>query len=191
MTYSNIHISSAIAFGALATFFSLNISAANVSCDRLHTDGHTPTVQELTDCLDPSSNSTRGLRLNQEGTSPATEQQSPLASLNITFEFGSSALTADARQQLQTLGEALNSSALQNDAFLIEGHTDSVGSAQYNQFLSERRAMVVMQYLVDHSHVSAGRLKAEGRGEKRLLDEQSPKSATNRRVQIVNLQKGQ
>jgi outer membrane protein OmpA-like peptidoglycan-associated protein len=188
MTTLNIRTYSVIALGAFATFFSINVSAASVSCDRLHTDGHTPTAQELTDCLDPSSNRTRGLRLNQEGTSPALAQQSPLASLNITFEFGSSALTADAKSQLRTLGEALNSTVLADDKFLIEGHTDSVGSRQYNQFLSERRAMVVKQYLVEHASVSASRLNAEGRGEQHLLDEKSPTSPTNRRVQIVNLQ---
>jgi outer membrane protein OmpA-like peptidoglycan-associated protein len=128
------------------------------------------------------------LRIRPEGTSSAIEQQAPVASLNITFEFGSSALTANAKVQLRTLGEALNSSALASDAFLIEGHTDSIGSAQYNQALSEKRAMVVKRYLVDSTGVSASRLKAEGRGETRLLDTQAPASATNRRVQVVNLQ---
>ena len=191
MTYSNIRLFTAITFGALATLYSMSISAASVSCDRLHTGGHVPTVQELTDCLDASSSNTRGLRVRPEGTSSALEQQSPLASLNITFEFGSSALTADAKNQLRTLGEALNSSALASDEFLIEGHTDSVGSAQYNQSLSERRAMVVKRYLVDYAGVGASRLKTEGHGETKLLDTQAPTSATNRRVQVVNLQVGQ
>lgn len=188
MTYSNIRLSTAIAFGTLATLHSVNLSAASVDCNRLHTGGHVATVQELTDCLDPSFSNTRGLRIRPEGTSSAIEQQAPVASLNITFEFGSSALTANAKVQLRTLGEALNSSALASDAFLIEGHTDSIGSAQYNQALSEKRAMVVKRYLVDSTGVSAGRLKAEGRGETRLLDTQAPASATNRRVQVVNLQ---
>ena len=188
MTYSNIRLSTAIAFGTLATLHSVNLSAASVDCNRLHTGGHVATVQELTDCLDPSYSNTRGLRIRPEGTSSAIEQQAPVASLNITFEFGSSALTANAKVQLRTLGEALNSSALASDAFLIEGHTDSIGSAQYNQALSEKRAMVVKRYLVDSTGVSASRLKAEGRGETRLLDTQAPASATNRRVQVVNLQ---
>jgi len=191
MKYLNIRLTSAIAFGALATFYGMKFSAASEDCDRLHTEGRVPTVQELTDCLDASSNTTRGLRVLPEGTSPATEQQSPLVSLNITFEFGSSSLTAQAKSQLRTLGEALNSSTLASDAFLIEGHTDSVGSAQYNQFLSEKRAMVVKQYLVDYAGVSATRLKAEGRGETQLLDTQTPTSATNRRVQIVNMREDQ
>ena len=191
MTYLNIRLSTAVAFGALATLYSMSISAASVGCDRLHTGGHVPTVQQLTDCLDASSNTTRGLRVRPEGTGSATEQQSPLASLNITFEFGSSALTEDAKNQLRTLGQALNSSTLASDEFLIEGHTDSVGSAQYNQSLSERRAMVVKQYLIDHVGVGASRLKAEGRGETKLLDTRAPTSATNRRVQVVNLQANQ
>ena len=117
--------------------------------------------------------------------------QTPTSCAPTPVSYLVSALTEDAKNQLRTLGQALNSSTLASDEFLIEGHTDSVGSAQYNQSLSERRAMVVKQYLIDHVGVGASRLKAEGRGETKLLDTRAPTSATNRRVQVVNLQANQ
>ena len=47
----------------------------------------------------------------------------------------------------------------------ISGHTDSIGSDQYNQRLSERRAQAVKQYLVSKG-IAASRLGTEGRGER-------------------------
>ena len=46
----------------------------------------------------------------------------------------------------------------------IEGHTDSIGSDEYNQRLSERRAQAVKQYLVSKG-IAASRLSAVGKGE--------------------------
>jgi outer membrane protein OmpA-like peptidoglycan-associated protein len=46
----------------------------------------------------------------------------------------------------------------------IAGHTDSIGSDEYNQRLSERRAQAVKQYLVSKG-IAASRLSTEGRGE--------------------------
>lgn len=176
--------------GICMTLSQLESAVAATDCDRMHTDNRVPTVQELTDCLKVSSG-TRGLRVLPEGTQEAIAPQPATVSLNVTFEFGSSALTYDAQKQLNILGEALNSPALFSEAFFIEGHTDSVGTAEYNQWLSEKRAIVVKQYLVDNAGIRANRLKAIGQGEKHLLDIDSPTSATNRRVQIVKMQSTQ
>lgn len=53
----------------------------------------------------------------------------------------------------------------------VVGHTDSDGSAQANQQLSEARAQAVVEYLVSNEGVDAERLEAEGRGESELLVE--------------------
>jgi OOP family OmpA-OmpF porin len=50
------------------------------------------------------------------------------------------------------------------DLVLVTGHTDKIGSDQYNQKLSERRANAVKAYLVTKG-VEDGRLKAVGKGE--------------------------
>jgi OmpA-OmpF porin, OOP family len=47
----------------------------------------------------------------------------------------------------------------------ISGHTDSIGSDEYNQRLSERRAQAVGQFLVSRG-IAASRLSTEGRGER-------------------------
>jgi OOP family OmpA-OmpF porin len=48
---------------------------------------------------------------------------------------------------------------------MIVGHTDSIGSDEYNQRLSERRAQAVKQYLVSKG-IAASRLSTEGQGER-------------------------
>jgi OOP family OmpA-OmpF porin len=47
----------------------------------------------------------------------------------------------------------------------VEGHTDSIGSDEYNQRLSERRAQAVKQYLVSKG-IAASRLSTAGKGER-------------------------
>ena len=106
--------------------------------------------------------------------------------LYIPFEFNSARLMPEAEKQLSELGDALGGDSLAVYGFEIAGHTDASGTADYNLSLSERRAEAVMHYLLDRG-VSAERLKAIGYGEERLLHEDRPMDAANRRVEIRNL----
>lgn len=150
------------------------------------------TTEQLIDALtpDPPGNDgevlTRGLKVKKkaEGTKPKAKA----IALKINFEFGSYDLTSDARETLSSLAGAMSSPELAAFNFLIEGHTDSVGSASFNRTLSERRAGAVKQYLSNELSVSAGRLQTVGRGEEALLLPAQPTSGENRRVQIVTLQ---
>ncbi len=67
----------------------------------------------------------------------------------------------------------------------IEGHTDSQGDDAYNLDLSRRRAASVMAYLV-RKDVDAARLRAEGFGETRPIDDNETRDgrAANRRVEF-------
>jgi outer membrane protein OmpA-like peptidoglycan-associated protein len=67
----------------------------------------------------------------------------------------------------------------------VAGHTDDVGSAQYNQGLSERRARAVAQYL-ESKKVQPVRLAIVGKGEARPIASNATESgrAENRRVEI-------
>jgi OOP family OmpA-OmpF porin len=69
--------------------------------------------------------------------------------------------------------------------FLISGHTDTVGSAAYNQKLSERRAQVVADYL-ESKGVSADRMTVKGFGFTQLSVQTPPNTpnAENRRTEI-------
>ena len=67
----------------------------------------------------------------------------------------------------------------------IRGYTDSVGKPEYNQKLSERRAIAVKDYLESHG-VPAGTLTAEGFGEENPLasNKTAEGRAENRRVTV-------
>ena len=67
----------------------------------------------------------------------------------------------------------------------IAGHTDNVGTAEYNQKLSERRALSVAQYL-EARHVNPVRLSTVGKGESVPLESNSTEAGrqANRRVEI-------
>ena len=72
-----------------------------------------------------------------------------------------------------------------NANFLIEGHTDSVGSEKLNKTLSGERASSVMNYLIENG-IASNRLSHEGFGEERPLDSNKTRAgrANNRRVEI-------
>jgi OmpA-OmpF porin, OOP family len=67
---------------------------------------------------------------------------------------------------------------------VIEGHTDAVGSPQYNKRLSMRRAAAVKKYLVASHGVNATLLKAVGKGQSEPLNAENPRADENRRVQF-------
>jgi outer membrane protein OmpA-like peptidoglycan-associated protein len=117
----------------------------------------------------------------------ASAKDRPRKDIEIYFDFGSSETTAKAQPQLNELGSALRNSQLQGTVELLAGHTDGVGSEDFNQKLSERRAEAVKRYLVERFQLSADNLVTAGYG-KRLLKNKSDLSAgENRRVQITNL----
>ena len=70
--------------------------------------------------------------------------------------------------------------------FQFVGHTDAVGSEAYNERLSERRALSVVDYLTSRRGMDRRRLAARGRGESQLLPDVPPDSSENRRVEIRN-----
>ena len=109
--------------------------------DAVHLGDRTPTKEEVIDLLQPKpAVKMRSIRLRP--AEPAiTEKTGPAAiSMQITFSFNSDELSPRALEQLKPVAEALASRELSGLRFLVEGHTDSVGSAPYNQRLSERRA---------------------------------------------------
>jgi outer membrane protein OmpA-like peptidoglycan-associated protein len=125
----------------------------------------------------------------QAAVPPAAPAEAPAISLTVQFATGSVGLTDQAVRVLDELGTALMSEDLRPYRFRIEGHTDTVGSRELNQSLSERRAAAVRSYLAARHGVDASRLIAVGFGETRLavptadnIDEPG-----NRRVQIVNI----
>ena len=71
----------------------------------------------------------------------------------------------------------------------IEGHTDNIGSEQYNQRLSERRAAAVKEHLLKHGVADGARLKTKGYGKSKPIADNSTEKGRfeNRRVEILIL----
>jgi outer membrane protein OmpA-like peptidoglycan-associated protein len=119
---------------------------------------------------------------------PIDGQNNPAAlDLDIRFELGSSRLSSSAHRQLDELGAALTSEALQDATIGIYGHTDAKGSSSNNQKLSQARAQSVADYLIASFSINPNRLEVKGFGEERLKNPIAPDAAENRRVEVVNL----
>lgn len=106
--------------------------------------------------------------------------------LQVQFEFASARLTRDGTRVLDIVAMALNDPAMVNLAFLIEGHTDAVGSDLDNLQLSKSRAQSVYEYL-QFRGVAAARLNTAGYGELRPIPGTHGEDPRNRRVEIVRL----
>jgi OmpA-OmpF porin, OOP family len=127
----------------------------------------------------------------------ATQPMAPVASspagrsinLTVVFDTASAQLTPEAMTTLDELGRALSNRELSSYRFRIEGHTDTVGTPDYNRGLSELRAAAVVAYLTTKFHLAPSRLEAVGMGEQGLLVPTPPQTPElrNRRVQIINL----
>lgn len=80
----------------------------------------------------------------------------------ILFDFDSAKLQPSAKPILDQIGAYLKSDAKIH--LQIEGHTDNVGTSQYNMKLSGKRAASVQHYLVQHGRIGAERLRSKGFG---------------------------
>ncbi|HMA97367.1 MAG TPA: OmpA family protein [Polyangiaceae bacterium] len=108
----------------------------------------------------------------------------------VIFASGKAELLPAARTKLDQVATALKQSG-EGATFLVEGHTDSRGSAEMNQALSTERATAVRDYLVSQG-VSKERITAVGRGlnEPVAKNDTAEGRANNRRVEVV-VQQGQ
>ncbi len=102
----------------------------------------------------------------------------------ILFDFDQAALKPAARENLANLAASLNE--YDGTEVLLVGHTDSVGSDEYNQGLSERRAQAARSYLISLG-VSPLRIRAVGRGESEPIASNDTEAgrAENRRVEVA------
>jgi outer membrane protein OmpA-like peptidoglycan-associated protein len=126
-----------------------------------------------------------------EAVRRAERKQAPSIDLEIFFDYKSAEITPRAAAALTPLGRALSDARLAGDSFLIAGHTDAKGSAEYNLALSQKRAEAVRQYLITNFGIDGKTLVATGMGFKHLKNAKDELAAENRRVQIVNLSKDQ
>jgi len=102
----------------------------------------------------------------------------------LLYDFDSDVVKPDARTNLREL--ALSLDKYPDSDLVIIGHTDQVGSSEYNQGLSERRASAAARYLVSEG-VSGSRVGTRGLGETEPVQSNDTEAgrAANRRVEVA------
>ncbi len=174
--------------------------------------GHEPTSSELQEVLKPRPGTT-GPRMRGFGSvqNPPTSDKpqckpypaakrdrgigatsaavSDFAAIKVEFAFNSTELTPAATKTLDELGKALTSNDLKVYCFVVEGHTDAIGSDAYNLKLSQQRAESVVLYLTKKFQIDPERLQAVGVGKASPIasNDTDEGRQKNRRVQIANI----
>lgn len=170
------------------------------SLQAVHAQSTEATTDELIDKFNKQK--TRGLVLVPAGqatdTNATTETATTVAAagvqevaredqinIQISFDFDSAALREDQKPKLANMCAAMQ--AVDVQLFQIIGHTDSSGSAEYNENLSLLRAKEVKRHLVSDCGIDANRLEAIGLGESNPYNKNDPRSDENRRVEFQAL----
>jgi outer membrane protein OmpA-like peptidoglycan-associated protein len=106
--------------------------------------------------------------------------------LNIKFDYNSDRIRTESYSILDYIAKQMKSSRWQDVKFIIEGHTDERGTAEYNKLLSQRRAESTKRYLVENHGIDSDRLITRGSGEERPLNRAHNEQAwaQNRRVML-------
>ncbi len=107
------------------------------------------------------------------------------ARINVEFDFDKSDIRPQYYDEIKQVADFMVK--YPDTKVAIEGHTDNIGTEEYNQKLSQRRADSVKNYIVDKFNIDGKRLKSEGFGETRpIADNKTAEGRQqNRRVESV------
>lgn len=128
--------------------------------------------------------------LLDQAEAPAPAAQTLSLDGDVLFAFDSAVLTAAGQDEVRRVAGVINDAGAAS--VVVVGHTDRLGSADYNQRLSERRAQAVRTALIG-AGVAASAISAHGAGETQPLVqcEAAPRAelidclAPNRRVELT------
>ena len=167
-----------IAFATLTSFSAFAQNAVH------YREGQRVDPKEVAKILSAAPTKTRSIRmLEQGGASQGKEGEGPSLSIPVRFGFDSAEIVESARPQLDALAAGIKMLP-PGTSVVVEGHTDAVGSDEYNKELSKRRAIAVKQYLVRMHGIEEERLKEVGLGKQRPMEGAAPQAPENRRVQF-------
>jgi len=139
-----------------------------------------PLTRSISFKKSPSTNS-------QTNTTPVVAQKS--VTMPVLFHFGKTSITNASKPFLDNVGKMLVAESNIDRALVVEGHTDAVGSNEFNQRLSELRALAIRDYLVENYGINPIRLMPVGKGESTLYNTINPNSGENRRVEFMPYRK--
>jgi len=146
------------------------------------------------DYLDKCPGTPAGVKVDKDGCPPvvvpahvkaaaAERFCSKPAILEIHFDTDKSDIKPEYHDELKTVGDFLM--YFPNAKGEISGHTDSIASYEYNQKLSERRAVSVEKYISTTFGINPGRITTKGYGEAKPIASNMEKAgrAMNRRIE--------
>lgn len=133
------------------------------------------------DYEDDCPSSPAGSTVDTKGCPPALAAPVSIE-LEVNFASNSDVVQAQYLSEIERVAKFLME--YPNTEVVIEGHTDTRGSAEYNKDLSQRRADSVAQILVDQYSVSTSRVSSVGFGEEQPIADESTRDGllANRRV---------
>jgi OOP family OmpA-OmpF porin len=161
----------------------------------LDTDG-----DGVPDYLDKCPGTPAGVKVDQDGCPPPVVQKAvPQAAsametaivergrvtLNVEFDTAKSTIRKSSQEEIGKLAAVLKK--YPDLKILIEGHTDNVGSAKYNEKLSQQRADAIKKNLVEKYGIDASRLNTKGYGLTKPVASNATKEGRqkNRRVEAA------
>jgi OOP family OmpA-OmpF porin len=162
---------------AQAGIQAVNVKTAEVE-QKAQTAGQTASsAQQMAD----AANSRVGVLTN---TVANLDNYHAVAETSVKFGFNKDNLTSKAQDALDQLGASI--SGTKGYIIALEGGTDSVGSADYNYELSQRRANSVIQYLATKYNVPAHKIYVIGLGKDKPAESNKTSNgrADNRRVDV-------
>ena len=108
---------------------------------------------------------------------------------DIQFDEDAAVIRPDSYRTLGRIADTFSHPSLLGYKFLIVGRTVSTGRRENNLMLSQRRADVIREVLVNTFKISSKRLQAIGLGEEQLIDAAHPAAAINQRTQVATVAK--
>ncbi len=138
----------------------------------------------ILDTLDRCPGTPEGVLVDHLGCPPVLEQPRSLV-LDIRFASGKTEIAPEFHQELAAAAEFIKQTG--GSSTVVEGHTDSIGSAEANRRLSLLRAESVRNYLVKNFSINGDRIRAAGFGEEwPVADNSTPEGRSlNRRVVLT------
>lgn len=138
----------------------------------------------VVDSRDNCPNTPANLAVDANGC-PILDVTQRRQELLVNFDFDRSEVKPQYDDEIADFAEFMQTYG--NTNAVIEGHTDSVGTEEYNQGLSERRANAVRNELVNEHNIESSRVSTVGYGESRPVDTNATDAgrANNRRIEAV------
>jgi len=167
-----------------STLSNMGLLLASLEVDGINGDKLAEMDLDLT--RDPNDENTHALCPGETSPPPAAAEEPKIVlELNVRFANDSAVITSEYDSEIAVAAATMKD--FPNVNAVIEAHTDSNGTDQYNMSLSERRAEAVFKMLVDQYGVNPSQLSSVGRGESMPVASNSTAEgrAENRRVELI------